>query len=154
MKRVRLDDLSQDWQDLAEAAKSAREHAHSAYSGFAVGAAVRAGSGRVYSGCNIENAAYGLTVCAERVAIWKAVSEGERILTALALVTDGSALPCGSCRQVMREFSEDLPMVVSDLSGQAYLTRLGELLPHAFSAADLAAAGDAADADQTTDPAS
>jgi len=137
VERLSLEGLSQEWKDLLDAARQARENSYSPYSKFSVGAAVRASSGRIYTGCNIENAAYGLTVCAERVAIWKAVSEGEREFTGLAVVTDSRSTPCGSCRQVMREFVDDLPVLIGDLSDEAFLTRLGELLPHAFSMGDL-----------------
>ena len=89
-----------DHESLVTAAKQARENAHAPYSNFRVGAAVRASSGRIFGGCNIENATYGLTVCAERVAIFKALSEGERNFDAIAVVTDGERLtpPCGACR--------------------------------------------------------
>ena len=93
--------------------------------------------GRIYTGANIENAAYGLTVCAERVAIWKAVSEGHRRLAALALVTETGSSPCGSCRQVMAEFARELPVLIADTDGHAWLTSLAELLPLAFTAQDL-----------------
>mgnify|MGYP005851565083 FL=1 len=129
---VAIDELDQEWRELIDAATEAREKAYAPYSHFRVGAAARVASGRVYTGSNIENAAWGLTVCAERVAIWKAVSAGERDLEALAVVTDTGATPCGPCRQVMVEFAEDLPVVIADTAGQAWRTSLAELLPHAF----------------------
>ena len=91
---------------LISAAKQARENAHAPYSNFRVGAAVRAASGRIFGGCNVENATYGLTVCAERVAIFKAISEGERGFDAISVVTDTDTLtpPCGACRQLIWEF--------------------------------------------------
>jgi cytidine deaminase len=122
-----------------DAAADARQGAYAPYSQFAVGAAVRVASGRVYTGSNIENAASGLTVCAERVAIWKAVSSGERDLQALAVVTETGATPCGACRQVMAEFAEDLEVVIADTAGRAWRTSLAELLPHAFREANLGA---------------
>jgi cytidine deaminase len=136
-ERVRIADLDADWQELAAAAAGARADAYVPYSGFGVGAAVRTVDGRIYTGANIENAAYGLTVCAERVAIWKAVSEGHRRLAALALVTETGSSPCGSCRQVMAEFARELPVLIADTDGHAWLTSLAELLPLAFTAQDL-----------------
>src|SRR5690349_1402627 len=99
-----------DSENLIQMATEARECAHAPYSKFKVGAALLDSSGRVFTGCNVENASYGLTVCAERVALWKAVSGGERKFVALAVVADGERppSPCGACRQVLWEFSEDL----------------------------------------------
>jgi len=134
---TRVEDLSPEWRQLVAAATEARGSAYAPYSHFAVGAAVRVASGRVYTGGNIENAAFGLTVCAERVAIWKAVSAGERDLQALAVVSETGATPCGSCRQVMAEFAEDLPVVVADTAGHAWHTSLAELLPCPFPRANL-----------------
>lgn len=136
---VALDELAPEWGALVDAAADARQGAYAPYSQFAVGAAVRVASGRVYTGSNIENAASGLTVCAERVAIWKAVSSGERDLQALAVVTETGATPCGACRQVMAEFAEDLEVVIADTAGRAWRTSLAELLPHAFREANLGA---------------
>lgn len=124
--------LSPAWRALLEAAAQARQQAYAPYSRFLVGAAVRAGSGRIYAGANVENASSGLTVCAERVAVWKAVSEGERRIEALALVTEPGATPCGACRQVLAEFEVDLPILVADTAGRAWLTSLAALLPDAF----------------------
>src|SRR6202008_3253313 len=105
---------------LIAAAKTAREHAHAPYSNFRVGAALRASSGRIFGGCNVENATYGLTVCAERVAIFKAISEGERGFDAMAVVTDTDSLtpPCGACRQLIWEFCGDVPVVLANLNGR------------------------------------
>ena len=125
-------ELGADWQELLSAALKARELAYAPYSHFPVGAAVRTRTGRIFSGCNIENASSGLTVCAERVAIWKAVSEGERALVALAVVTEPGATPCGACRQVMSEFESDLPVLIADTVGHAWLTSLGDLMPLPF----------------------
>lgn len=129
---VDLAALDPSWRALLEAATEARGRAHAPYSRFAVGAAVRTGSGRIYSGANIENASSGLTVCAERVAIWKAVSEGERHFDALVVITDTGATPCGACRQVLVEFEADLPVLVADTAGHAWMTSLAALLPDAF----------------------
>lgn len=124
--------LPLEWRALIAVALSARHHAHAPYSDFPVGAAVRTTTGRIFGGCNVENASSGLTVCAERVAIWKAISNGESDLEALVVVTDTGATPCGACRQVMSEFSEDLPILVADTRGRAWFTSLHKLLPDAF----------------------
>ncbi|MBM3190070.1 MAG: cytidine deaminase [Chloroflexi bacterium] len=124
--------LPLEWRVLLAAATEARARAHAPYSQFPVGAAVQTATGRVFSGCNVENASSGLTVCAERVAIWKAVSQGEKVLTALAVITEGGATPCGACRQVLSEFAEDLPILVADTKGQVWITSLRELLPAPF----------------------
>lgn len=114
-----------------------REQAYAPYSGFKVGAAVRTATGRVFYGCNVENASYGLTVCAERVAIWKAVSHGERQIVALAVVSETGAMPCGACRQVMIEFAREMPVLVADTRGRATITSIEALLPEPFPGADL-----------------
>ncbi|MGH9793639.1 MAG: cytidine deaminase [Candidatus Acidiferrales bacterium] len=119
---------------LIEAAKAARENAHAPYSNFRVGAALRATSGRVYTGCNVENATYGLTVCAERVAIFKAISEGERGFDAIAVVTDTEILtpPCGACRQLIWEFCGDAEVILANLSGKSETFRMAALFPRPF----------------------
>ena len=119
---------------LIAAARTAREHAHAPYSNFRVGAAVRAKSGRIFSGCNVENATYGLTLCAERVAIFKAISEGERGFDAVAVVADTDALtpPCGSCRQILWEFCGDAEVILANLSGKVERYRMSGLLPKPF----------------------
>lgn len=124
--------LAPEWRALLEAAKAARERAYAPYSHFPVGAAVRTRAGHIFAGCNVENASSGLTVCAERVAIWNAVSHGEKEFTALVVVTEPGSTPCGACRQVMSEFAEDLPILVADLDGRAWLTSLRVLLPDPF----------------------
>jgi cytidine deaminase len=134
---VRVEDLDSQWHVLIVAASEARTRAYVPYSCFPVGAAVRTASGRIFSGCNVENASYGLTVCAERVAIWKALSEGEQQLVALAVVTESGATPCGACRQVMAEFNVDLPVAVTDTAGHVFLTTLNDLLPNAFTRTNL-----------------
>jgi len=101
-------------ESLWQAALEAREFAYTPYSNYKVGAALLTSSGKIYSGCNVENAAYGPGNCAERTAIFKAVSEGEREFEAIAVVTQNGGTPCGICRQVMREFSEDLKVYVGD----------------------------------------
>ena len=121
---------------LIEAAKKAREQSVAPFSGFFVGAAVKTDSGKVYTGCNIESASYGLTVCAERVAIWKALSEGERNFTELAVVADTETLtpPCGTCRQIIWEFARNATIVFANLNGQSETFHMAELLPRAFDA--------------------
>lgn len=119
--------------ELLEAALVARERAYAPYSKFLVGAAVRAASGKVYTGCNIENASYGLTVCAERNALFSAVGAGEREFTALCVVGDTEApiSPCGACRQVMAEFKVKR-IILANLKGDVKEYTLDELLPLSF----------------------
>ena len=126
-----------DRQGLIAQAKVARELAYAPYSGYRVGAALLTRSGRVYTGCNVENAVYPLCTCAERTAVVKAVSEGEREFVALAVVTENGGSPCGSCRQTLREFGADLVVLIGDTQGNVRETTLTELLPDSFSAADL-----------------
>ena len=139
--------LDSDWRALLDAAAEARRRAHAPYSRFAVGAAVRTGSGHIYSGANIENASSGLTVCAERVALWKAVSEGEQHFQALAVITDTGATPCGACRQVLVEFEADLPVLVADTAGHAWMTSLAALIPDAFPRVNYGTEASAGDTD-------
>ncbi|MBL7183166.1 MAG: cytidine deaminase [Anaerolineae bacterium] len=126
-----------DYQALIAKAIEAREKAHVPYSHFAVGAALLARSGRIYTGCNVENASYGLSICAERVAVFKAVSEGERDFEAIAVVTGKGVTPCGACRQVLLEFGEDIQVIVADDAGRYRVFDLQELLPEAFNSEDL-----------------
>ncbi len=124
---------------LIEAARQARRHACAPYSGFRVGAALEDASGRLWTGCNIENASYGLTVCAERVALCKALSEGARAFRRLAVVSEARspAPPCGACRQLLWEYCGDLEIVLADEQGRAESLRLRELLPRPFDASSL-----------------
>ncbi len=124
-------------EELIAQAVQAREHAYAPYSGYRVGAALLGKSGRVYTGCNVENAVYPLCICAERVAVVKAVSEGEREFVALAVVTENGGAPCGSCRQTLREFGEDIVVLIADATGAYRETTVADLLPDSFSAADL-----------------
>jgi cytidine deaminase len=119
---------------LIEVARAARENAHAPYSNFRVGAAVRTKSGKIYSGCNIENASYGLTLCAERVAIFKAMSEGEREFDSIAVVCDTEKLtpPCGPCRQIIWEFCGDIPVILANLKGKVEQETAAKLLPRPF----------------------
>ena len=122
--------------NLIEKAQQARENAHAPFSDFKVGAALLTKSGEVYTGCNVENASYGLTMCAERVAIFKAISEGKKDFTNLAIVADTENLtpPCGACRQIIWEFCGDIPIILANLSGETEIVQTGELLPRAFDA--------------------
>jgi cytidine deaminase len=122
--------------ELTALALQARKQAYAPYSNFAVGAALLGRSGRVYGGCNVENAAYPLTTCAERTALAKAVSEGEREFEAIAIVTATGASPCGACRQILREFAGpagDLRVIIADTSGSAQIFTIAELLPRGFT---------------------
>lgn len=120
-------------QELLKSASQARQWAYVPYSNYAVGAALLTVSGRIYDGVNIENAAYPVTICAERVAIFKAVSNGERDFQAIAVVTRNGGMPCGSCRQVMAEFSPDMIVIVADENENVVSeTTLSDLLPGAF----------------------
>ena len=122
--------------DLLAAARAARLNAVAPFSGFQVGAALRTAGGVVVTGCNVENATYGLTVCAERVALWKALSEGHRRFTAVAVVTAAAdpTPPCGACRQLLWEFGGDLEVILGNLTEEKARHRLKELLPHPFDA--------------------
>jgi cytidine deaminase len=124
---------------LITVAKNTRENAHAKFSNFRVGAGLRAASGKIYGGCNVENATYGLTVCAERVAIFKAISEGERKFDAIAVVTDTDNLtpPCGACRQLIWEFCGDVPVIMSNLKGKVETIRMNQLFPKPFDASNL-----------------
>ena len=119
---------------LIEAARAAREKAHAPYSNFRVGAAVRTKAGKIYTGCNIENASYGLTLCAERVAIFKAISEGDHEFEAIAVFCDTEKLtpPCGPCRQIIWEFAGDIPVILSNLKGKVERETAAKLLPRPF----------------------
>ena len=125
-------------QKLMDCAIKARENAYSPYSHFAVGAALLCEDGTLYEGCNIENASYGLTNCAERTAIFKAVSEGHITFKALAVVadTEGPCAPCGACRQVMAEFKIPL-IIMGNLMGNIKIVTIEELLPFSFSECDV-----------------
>jgi cytidine deaminase len=121
---------------LVSAAREARERALAPFSGFKVGAALLASGGRVYSGCNVENASYGLTVCAERVALLKALSEGERSFEMIAVVADTAdpTPPCGPCRQLLWEYCGDIPVVLANLQKITGEHQMRDLLPFPFDA--------------------
>jgi homotetrameric cytidine deaminase/tRNA-Thr(GGU) m(6)t(6)A37 methyltransferase TsaA len=128
---------------LITAASRVRENAHAPYSHFRVGAALRANSGRIFTGCNVENSTFGLTLCAERVAVFKALSEGERRFEAVAVVADTERLtpPCGACRQILWEFCGDAEVVLANLSAQVVTRRMSDLLPDAFDSSFLSPSG-------------
>ncbi len=128
--------------ELVEQAKTARLRSIAPFSNFLVGAAVKTAAGKVYTGCNVESASYGLTVCAERVAIWKALSEGERDFTQLAIVADTGTLtpPCGTCRQIIWEFCKSATIMLANLHGETQIVTIKELLPRAFDARFLSGA--------------
>lgn len=121
---------------LLRAAAFARENACPLYSGFKVGAALEDAAGRIHTGCNVENASYGLTVCAERVALWKAMSEGVRLFRRIAVVTAAGTLttPCGACRQLLWEHCGNIEVILGNLEGATRVTTMAALLPEAFDA--------------------
>ncbi len=128
--------MNESSEQLIETAKAARVRSVAPFSNFTVGAALQTKDGKVFTGCNIESASYGLTVCAERVAIWKALSEGERDFTDLVIVADTERLtpPCGTCRQIIWEFAKHARIVLANLQGQREEREIKELLPSAFDA--------------------
>lgn len=126
------------YQALIQAALEARQRAYVPYSHYMVGAALQTASGQVYTGCNVENAAYPTCMCAERVAIYKAVSEGEKQFAAIVVATENGGTPCGSCRQVLAEFGLDTIVVIVDGGGAVrQQTTVRDLLPGAFQPSDL-----------------
>lgn len=127
-------------QPLWQTAVAAREHAHAPYSGFKVGAALEAADGQIVGGCNVENATYGLTVCAERVAIFKAISEGKRRFTRVCVVADTETAmpPCGACRQLLWEFCGDIDVLMANLGGVRSVSKLSTLFPTPFDDRSLA----------------
>lgn len=127
-------------EQLLAMARGAMERAYAPYSGFAVGAAILTDTGRIFAGCNIENASYGLTNCAERTAVFQMVMAGERAVKGIAVIADAAQAvsPCGACRQVLAEFgSADTPVFMANLKGDVRRATLGELLPYAFSGEDM-----------------
>ena len=139
MKRARRGGRAPAFGEIVRLARVARESAHAPFSGYKVGAALRAKDGEVVTGCNVENATYGLTLCAERVAVFKAVSEGMRGFDAIAVVVDSPKLaaPCGPCRQILWEFCGDIWVRMENLRGRGVTRRMSELLPMAFDQGNL-----------------
>ena len=124
---------------LLDAALAARENAHAPFSKFKVGAAIEDQTGRIFTGCNVENATYGLTICAERVAVFKAISEGARSFTRIAVVADTDVLtpPCGACRQILWEFCGNAELILVNLQGKTESFRLKDIFPRPFDASFL-----------------
>lgn len=135
MGNVTHEELTDDENELVAEATEAMENAYAPYSEFSVGAAVRTRNGNIYRGCNIENASYGLTLCAERTAIFKAVSEGDDEITDIAIVLDvdtGVGTPCGACRQVMNEFNASMNVIMATTHGSLEKVTMADLLPYSF----------------------
>ena len=119
---------------LLQKALEARKYSYAPFSNFTVGAAILGKSGKIYTGCNVENSSYGLTICAERVALFKGISEGEKVFTAIAIVADSEKPipPCGACLQVLSEFQTDLIVIMTTLKGTRKIKKLSELFPEPF----------------------
>ena len=131
--------MPDEWEALVAATVAVRERAHAPFSGFQVGAAIQDDAGRVFTGCNVENATYGLSLCAERVAVFKAVSEGAGRLVRVAVVTAADALtpPCGACRQILWEFCGNAEVILASLDGRRETLSLQHLFPRPFDASFL-----------------
>ena len=131
--------MKEEFKKLIKEAEKARKRAYTPYSKFKVGAAVLSTGGKIFTGCNIENASFGMSVCAERVAIFKAISEGSTKFEAIAVIgdTDKPCSPCGACRQVISEFGEEIFLIMVNLKGDVKIKKIGELLPEAFGKKDL-----------------
>ena len=123
-----------DYEKLVNHAVKARETAIAPYSNFPVGAALLTTSGKIFTGCNIESSSYGLTMCAERVALFKALSEGEREFAAIAIATavDSYCPPCGACRQVLWDFTQDIPVILVSSNSTQQIMKMSDFFPHAF----------------------
>ena len=132
---VQMDDL----EILLQAARNVREQAHAPFSGFKVGAALQDETGQIFTGCNVENATYGLSLCAERVAVFKAISEGARRFTRIAIVADSDQLtpPCGACRQILWEFCGNTDLILSNLRNERQTLQLTSVFPFPFDASFL-----------------
>lgn len=131
--------MKEEFKKLIKEAEKTRKRAYTPYSKFQVGAAVLCADGKIFTGCNIENASFSLAVCAERVAIFKAISEGSTKFKAIAVIgdTDKPLSPCGACRQVISEFGEDIPLIMANLKGDFKIKKIKKLLPEAFGKNDL-----------------
>ncbi|MEK9136022.1 MAG: cytidine deaminase [Bacteroidota bacterium] len=128
-----------NYQSLARKALAARKFSHSPYSHFRVGAALLTTSGKVFTGCNVENSSYGLTICAERTALFKAISEGHKKFQAIAVASDESGFtpPCGACRQVLIDLAGNIDVILTKKNGETRVVNMKELLPHAFTKKNL-----------------
>jgi cytidine deaminase len=128
-----------DYKELIQAARKAKKYSHSPYSKFRVGAAVLTKSGKIYTGCNIENSSYSLTVCAERTALFKAVSEGEKKFLAMVISTDVKDFisPCGACRQVISDLAGDIDIILTNGVGKTKIMKMNDLLPLPFTPKNL-----------------
>ncbi|GAI31795.1 unnamed protein product [marine sediment metagenome] len=135
VKKEGEDTVKEEYKKLIKEAEKARKRAYTPYSKFKVGAAVLCADGKIFTGCNIENASFGLAVCAERVAIFKAISEGSTKFEVIAVIgdTDKPCFPCGACRQVISEFGEDIPLIMANLKGDVKIKKIKELLPLAMA---------------------
>lgn len=131
---MKTNQMQKKQEELIKAAHIARENAFAPYSNFKVGSAILTEGGEMFTGCNVESATYGLTVCAERVAIWKAVSERKKDFSHIVVVADTPNLtpPCGACRQIIWEFCGDIPVIMANLQGDVETMQMSELLPKAF----------------------
>jgi cytidine deaminase len=131
--------MKKGYRELVEAAQEAKSHAYVPFSEFKVGAALLAANGEIFTGCNIENSSFGLTICAERVAVFKAISSAATKFKALAIVSDsiGPTPPCGSCRQVLSELAGNIDVVMPDTQMGSKIMKLASLLPHPFSRINL-----------------
>ena len=129
--------VNNQWSDLFQQAIEAREYSYSPYSNYKVGAALLTANGKIYKGCNIENAAYTPSVCAERTAVFKAISEGETEFVAIAVATSNAGAPCGVCRQVLREFAPNLTIIFGSIDRPYQVVTLPDLLPNSFGPENL-----------------
>ncbi len=136
-KRERSEPTAADWRRLTQAARRVRANAHAPHSKFKVGAALLTRDGRIFTGCNVENASFGLTVCAERNAVGAAVAAGAKRFTALAVVSTNGVAPCGACRQVLAEFAPQMPVRLLRPRGGFTETTVDLLLPSRFKSTDL-----------------
>jgi cytidine deaminase len=131
--------MKKEYQELVKAAQIAKSNAFAPFSNFKVGAALLCSNGQIFTGCNIENSSYGLTICAERVAVFKAISDGIHKFKAIAIVSDGNKFipPCGACRQVFSDLTGNIDFIVMKSNGQNKIFKLHALLPHAFTKINL-----------------
>ena len=137
MEKMKNEATVEEYSDLIRAARNARKRAYAPYSDYHVGAAILTTSGDIFSGCNVENASYPATICAERVAITKAVSEGEHAFQAIVVATKNGGSPCGICRQVMNEFAPDMLVIIVSEDEVLYEATVSDLLPDGFGPSNL-----------------